>query len=75
MRSLAKEELPALQAKLGSLNERLKVLLLPRDACLAPRSRGEKSIVLAIDGRELRAQREPVASDRDRERERREAEQ
>src|SRR3954464_743574 len=42
MRSLAKEELPALQAKLGLLNERLKVLLLPRDP------NDDRSVILEV---------------------------
>jgi peptide chain release factor 1 len=42
MRALAKDELPALHAKLAALGERLKVLLLPRDP------NDERSVILEV---------------------------
>ena len=42
MRAMAKEELPALQAGLDQLNERLKILLLPRDP------NDERSVILEV---------------------------
>jgi peptide chain release factor 1 len=42
MRDLALEELPALQARLAELNERLKILLLPRDP------NDERSVILEV---------------------------
>ena len=42
MRALAKDGLPALQAKLSELNERLKILLLPKDP------NDERSVILEV---------------------------
>ena len=42
VRAMAKEELPALQAKVDELNERLKILLLPRDP------NDERSVILEV---------------------------
>jgi peptide chain release factor 1 len=42
MRALAKDELPALQARLSHLNERLKILLLPRDP------NDDRSVILEV---------------------------
>jgi len=42
VRAMAKEELPALQAKVDALNERLKILLLPRDP------NDERSVILEV---------------------------
>src|SRR5690242_10680505 len=42
VRAMAREELPALQAKVDELNERLKILLLPRDP------NDERSVILEV---------------------------
>jgi peptide chain release factor 1 len=42
VRAMAREEMPALQAKVDELNERLKILLLPRDP------NDERSVILEV---------------------------